>query len=89
MPFSFSGNSGLDAEVVFAGYGFNISNDSLNWNDYQDIDVKGKWVLILRGDPEPEKPVSGFIPVNSDRDKALTCKGYGGCGCTAGFRSGF
>ena len=74
MPLSFSGNSGLDAEVVFAGYGFNISNDSLNWNDYQNIDVKGKWVLILRGDPEPEKPISGFIPVNSDRDKALLAK---------------
>ena len=62
MPFSFSGNSELEADIVFAGYGFSINNDSLKWNDYDNTDVKGKWVLILRGDPEPEKSVSGFIP---------------------------
>ena len=43
-------------------------------------DVKGKWVLILRGDPEPEKSVSGFIPFNSDRDKALIAKDMGAAG---------
>ena len=80
MPFSFSGNSGLDAEAIFAGYGFNISNDSLEWNDYKNINVKGKWVLILRGDPEPEKSVSGFVPFNSDRDKALLAKDMGAAG---------
>ena len=80
MPFSFSGNSGLDAEAVFAGYGFNISNDSLVWNDYKDINVKGRWVLILRGDPEPEKSVSGFVPFNSDRDKAMVAKDMGAAG---------
>jgi len=53
IPFSFSGNSELNASVIFAGYGFNISNDSLQWNDYEKIDVKGKWVLLLHGDPEP------------------------------------
>jgi aminopeptidase YwaD len=80
MPFSFSGSSELDAEVIFAGYGFNIKNDSLQWNDYEKIDVKGKWVLILRGDPEPNKSVSGFIPFNSDRDKALLAKDMGASG---------
>ncbi len=79
-PFSFSGNSALDAEVVFAGYGFNISNDSLKWNDYENISVTGKWVLILRGDPEPEKSVSGFIPFSSDRDKVLMAKDMGAGG---------
>ena len=76
-PFSFSGNSELEADIVFAGYGFNISNDSLKWNDYDNLDVKGKWVLILRGDPEPQKSVSGFIPFNSDRDKVLLAKDFG------------
>jgi aminopeptidase YwaD len=80
MPFSFSGNSGLEADVIFAGYGFNINNDSLKWNDYEGVDVKGKWVLILRGDPEPEKSVSAFIPFNSDRDKALLAKDMGASG---------
>ena len=80
MPFPFSGNSELEADIVFAGYGFSINNDSLKWNDYDDTDVKGKWVLILRGDPEPEKSVSGFIPFNSDRDKALLAKDMGATG---------
>jgi hypothetical protein len=80
MPFSFSGNAEMEADIVFAGFGFNINNDSLKWNDYKDIDVKGKWILILRGDPEPEKSVSGFIPFNSDRDKALLAKDMGASG---------
>ena len=80
MPFSFSGNSELEADIVFAGYGFSIDNDSLKWNDYDNTDVKGKWVLILRGDPEPEKSVTGFIPFNSDRDKALLAKDMGASG---------
>jgi hypothetical protein len=79
-PFSFSGNSELNAGVLFAGYGFNISNDSLKWNDYEKTDIKGKWALILRGDPEPNKSVSGFIPYNSDRDKALLAKDMGASG---------
>ena len=79
-PLSFSGNSGLKNEIVIAGYGFNINNDSLKWNDYEKIDVKGKWVLILRGDPEPEKSVSGFIPFSNDRDKALLAKDMGASG---------
>ena len=80
MPLSFSGNSSLEAPVVFAGYGFTIDNDSIKWNDYGNSVVKGKWVLVLRGDPEPEKSLSGFIPFNSDRDKAMTAKDMGASG---------
>jgi aminopeptidase YwaD len=80
MPFAFSGSAELEAEVVFAGYGFVINNDSIQWNEYEKNDVKGKWVLILRGDPEPNKSVSGFIPFNSDRDKALLAKDMGASG---------
>jgi aminopeptidase YwaD len=80
MPLSFSGSSELESEVIFTGYGFSIKNDSLQWNDYEKTDVKGKWVLILRGDPEPNKSVSGFIPFNNDRDKALLAKDMGASG---------
>lgn len=79
-PFSFSETAELTAEVVFAGYGFRISNDSINWDDYSDLDVKGLWVLLLRGDPEPNKSVSGFIPFNGDRDKAMLAKDMGAAG---------
>jgi len=80
MPMVFSSNAGLDEEVVFAGYGFNLKNDSLKWDDYNGLDVKGKWVMILRGDPENENTKSPFIPYSSDRDKALVAKDMGASG---------
>jgi Zn-dependent M28 family amino/carboxypeptidase len=40
----------LDAsEIVFAGYG--IVAPEYNWNDYANIDVKGKVVLVMVNDP--------------------------------------
>jgi hypothetical protein len=80
MPFAFSSNSGLESEVIFAGYGFNIKGDSLKWNDYTGLDVKGKWVMVLRADPESENTKSPFIPFSGDRDKALLAKDMGAAG---------
>lgn len=80
MPFAFSSASGLVSEVIFVGYGFNINNDSLKWNDYLGIDVKDKWVMMLRADPETDKAVSPFIPFSGDRGKALLAKDMGAAG---------
>ncbi len=80
IPFAFSSNSKLESEVVFAGYGFKINNDSLKWDDYKDVDVKGKWVMILRADPDPDNTMSPFIPFSGDRDKALLAKDMGAAG---------
>lgn len=79
-PLAFTSNTDLQSEVLFVGYGFNINNDSLKWNDYKGIDVKGKWVLIMRADPESDKSVSPFIPFSGDRDKALMAKDMGAAG---------
>lgn len=38
-----------DSELVFVGYGINAPER--NWNDYADIDVSGKTVVILVNDP--------------------------------------
>ncbi len=76
-PFSFSQNNSFNGEVVFAGYGFEINEDSLKWNDYHGIEVKGKVALILRGDPEIEKTTSPFIRYSRDRDKVLEAKDQG------------
>jgi hypothetical protein len=80
MPLAFSSNGSLGAEVVFAGYGFSINTDSLKWNDYADLQVKGKWALILRSDPEPDNSKSPYIPFSGDRDKALLAKDMGAAG---------
>ncbi|MBG0859430.1 MAG: M20/M25/M40 family metallo-hydrolase, partial [Bacteroidales bacterium] len=39
----------IDAPVVFAGYGF--KNEKLNFNDYANIEVKGKFILKIAGNP--------------------------------------
>lgn len=80
QPFSFSTSGNLTAPVVFASFGITGQSDSLIWDDYESIDVKDKWVLIVRGDPEPDNPTSAFIPLASDRAKALTAKDKGAKG---------
>ena len=37
------------SELIFAGYG--IIAPEYNWNDYKDIDVKGKTVVVIVNDP--------------------------------------
>lgn len=80
IPFGFSSDGKAEGEIVFAGYGFNISSDSIKWNDYANIDVKGKWVMILRADPEIANTRSFFIQYSNDRDKALIAKDMGAAG---------
>lgn len=79
-PFSFSANEAVNAWVVFAGYGFSIDQDSLQWDDYKDVDVKGKWVLVFRGNPEPDNEKSVFLPYSKERSKVLTAKDHGAAG---------
>jgi len=78
LPFSSSGS--LDASVVFVGFGFKINNERLLWNDYQTVDVTNKWVLILRGDPEPDSLQSVFVNQSSDRNKTIIAKDMGAKG---------
>lgn len=78
--YAFSSNTSLSSEVVFAGFGIVIETDELKRNDYQGIEVKDKWVLILRGDPEPDKNNSPFIPYADERTKALFARDKGAKG---------
>ncbi|MCK9399710.1 MAG: M28 family peptidase [Bacteroidales bacterium] len=78
--FPFSKNATVATGVVFAGYGFEIEQDSLSWNDYLGLDVSGQWVMILRGDPEMEKQESRFISFGDDRDKVILARDKGAAG---------
>jgi aminopeptidase YwaD len=80
MPVAYSSNGTVTAPVVFAGYGFDIDLDSLKWKDYEGVDVKGKWVMIFRGDPEMDKNDSKFIPYTEIRGKVLVAKDHGAAG---------
>ncbi len=44
-----------EAEAVLVGYG--IKAPELGWDDYQGVDLKGKWAVIFSGQPDlPEGP---------------------------------
>src|SRR5688572_30520218 len=39
----------VQGDVVFVGYGINAPE--LKWNDYDGVNVRGKWVMIMVNDP--------------------------------------
>lgn len=80
IPLSYSANKSLSAKVVFAGYGFDIEDEKLKWNDYENINVKGKWVLILRGNPQTEQRPNPYRQHASLRSKILAAKDNGAAG---------
>jgi aminopeptidase YwaD len=57
-PFNFSAGGQFEGEVVFAGYG--ITAKEYNYDDYDGLDVKNKFVLILRHEPQEYDEKSVF-----------------------------
>lgn len=58
-PLSISANGEFrESPVVFAGYGLQVpaAEGQPEYDSYKNIDVKGKWVLILQDLPEDIKP---------------------------------
>jgi len=78
IPIQFSESGNFKGQIIFTGYGLKV--DELNWNDYKDIDVEGKWVLMFRGSPEGYNPHSKFGDNISIRKKTLTAKDFGALG---------
>jgi len=84
LPLSFSDSASLEgAEVVFAGYG--IEAPEFGYDDYRDLEVRGKVVLVLRDEPQEEDPNSVFggdrpSQYSHLRFKALTAREKGAAG---------
>lgn len=57
-PFPFSSFDEKTAELVFAGYG--ITAREYGYDDYEDLDVDGKIVLIMRHEPEENQEDGKF-----------------------------
>jgi len=74
----FSGNAEVNGNLVFAGYG--ISAPDLKYDDYKDIDVKGKIVIIMRYHPDLDSPHSNFEKYSPYRYKARIAKEKGAAG---------
>jgi hypothetical protein len=60
-PFDFSSHGEFRGELIFAGYG--ITAPEYGHDDYADLDVTGRVVLVLRHEPgerDPESPWQGL-----------------------------
>ena len=57
-----------DAPLVFAGYG--ITAPERNWDDFKDVDVRGKVVVVLVNDADFEQP-----ELNTFNGRAMTYYG--------------
>jgi hypothetical protein len=57
-PMGESGSASVKADVVFAGYGITAKDEG--YDDYADLDVEGKVVVILRREPQQDNPHSVF-----------------------------
>ncbi len=80
IPLWFSGRGFVSASVQFAGYGFNINDGALVWNDYENINVKGKWALVMRNNPERNVRHSVYGPHSTFHKKMLVAKDNGAVG---------
>jgi hypothetical protein len=75
IPAGFSASDSVSAEVVFAGYG--IAAEKLNYDDYANIEVKGKIVLALRYSPVSNNPHASFAEFEPMRYKSLQARQRG------------
>jgi Zn-dependent M28 family amino/carboxypeptidase len=83
IPSGFSGSGSINSSVVFVGYG--ISAPEYTYEDYTDVEVEGKIVFILEGEPNPGDDSSKFSGAyDSDhstlRTKAINAKTHGAAG---------
>jgi hypothetical protein len=71
-PLSIGGSGSLNMPIVFAGYG--ITSRDENYDDYADIDVKGKAVIVLRHEPQQKNPHGPFEGSNHSRHSFFSTK---------------
>ncbi|HET7224896.1 MAG TPA: M28 family peptidase, partial [Candidatus Eisenbacteria bacterium] len=82
-PLGFSANGTLTAQVVFAGYG--ITAAEYHYDDYANLDVRDKIVLVLRNEPNEMDSTSIFdgdvnTPYSDPRTKAINAREHGALG---------
>jgi len=74
-PLGFSTNVSLKGNLVFAGYG--ISAPEKGYDDYENTDVSGKIVIVLRYSPDGSNPHGELQEFSSFRNKARYARDKG------------
>ncbi len=78
VPLSFSSSGTASGTVIFAGYGASASEFS--YDDYQDLDVKDKIVVVLRYEPSGFAAKHGNTGLTQHSDlitKAINARNHG------------
>ena len=80
LPFTFSADGDVTGDVAFAGYG--ITAAPLGYDDYAGLDVRGKVVVVMTGEPRETDPAGPFRPAEHFhytelRHKVLNAREHG------------
>ena len=75
MPLAFSENGKASGKLVFAGYG--ITAEKLNYDDYGNVDVKDKVVIVIMDTPDGEDSRGDFARYSTLRYKAENAREHG------------
>jgi len=83
LPLNFSGRGSFHGNVVFAGYG--VTAPEYGYDDFAGLDVRDRFVLIMRHEPrefDEQSPFAGRIYTEHAQTltKALTAKMHGALG---------
>jgi hypothetical protein len=76
MPILTSSSGEVTAEVIFAGFGITAPN--LGRDDYEGLDVKGKIVMVIRGEPKDDRDWS---PYDDSRARYANAHAHGAAAC--------
>jgi len=76
LPLLYTDSGKAEAGLVFAGWG--ISAPELNYDDYAGLDVRGKFILCFRGQPDRED--RRFEPYDEHRTRMKTARDRGAVG---------
>lgn len=71
-PLAVGGSGEFTAPVVFVGYG--ITDEKNGYDEYADIDVKDKAVIIIRKEPQQTNPHSIFDGTKNSRHALFSTK---------------
>jgi aminopeptidase YwaD len=78
QPLPFSATGSITGSVVFGGFG--ISAPGEGYDDYADIDLSGKIVLVFQGSPDENDPHGTLSQFATPRNKTIAAREAGAAG---------
>ncbi|MDZ4821199.1 MAG: M20/M25/M40 family metallo-hydrolase, partial [Planctomycetota bacterium] len=72
MPLAVGGSAKFDVPIVFAGYGITSPDDK--YDDYANIDVTDKAVIVMRHEPRQADPHGAFEGTRNSQHAAIVRK---------------